>query len=159
MKINWLVAGIGDVAVKRVFPVLAVEPRSTLYGVVTRYAGKGRRYVERVWSDGHRLADPAIDAVYIATLVFLRCAQAVMALRGGKHVLCEKPMALNLLGALKMVLTAEDSGKLLGIAFFQRMYPPVREAIFVIWAVRVEVNYHGANRGRSARVGRWPRPS
>lgn len=126
---NWLVVGTGDVARKRVFPALEREPRSTLYGVVSRDAAKGRRYAPRAWENLEQaLTDPVIEAVYIATPVFLHCPQTLMALRAGKHVLCEKPMALDYREAVEMVRTAEAGKHLLGVAYFRRMYPKLRRA-------------------------------
>jgi predicted dehydrogenase len=49
-------------------------------------------------------------------------------LRAGKHVLCEKPVAMNHAEALSMVRAAEDCGRTLGIAYYRRMYPKLRLA-------------------------------
>jgi predicted dehydrogenase len=126
---NWLVVGIGDVVLKRVFPALAAEPRSTLYGVVTRDAAKGGRYATKVWQNlDDALADPAIDAVYVATPVFLHRSQVLAALRAGKHVLCEKPFSLDHAGALEMVDASRKAGRLLAVAYFRRQYPKLIRA-------------------------------
>jgi predicted dehydrogenase len=86
--IRWLDVGIGDIAVRRVLPAILAEPRSELYGVVTRDPRKGRAWSERVWTRLEAaLEDPAIDAVYIATPVSLHGLQTIAALEAGKHVL------------------------------------------------------------------------
>src|SRR5213075_3047447 len=90
--LNWVVVGIGDITTKRVIPAIEAEPRSALYGVVSRDRSKGDRYSTRVWTDlDTALSDPSIDAVYVATPVFLHAPQTIAAMRSGKHVLCEKP--------------------------------------------------------------------
>src|SRR5438046_5618380 len=90
--LNWLVIGIGDITTKRVIPAIEAEPRSVLYGVVSRDRAKGERYAGRVWTDlASALSDPGVDAVYVATPVFLHAPQTIGALRAGQHVLCEKP--------------------------------------------------------------------
>jgi predicted dehydrogenase len=127
--VNWLVVGLGDVALKRVLPALTAEPRSCIYGVVTKDPVKGRRHAEHVWSAlDQALEDPAIDAVYVATPVFLHCPQTVAALHAGKHVLCEKPASLDDAEARQMTEAAERSGTQLGIAYFRRYYPKLRRA-------------------------------
>jgi 1,5-anhydro-D-fructose reductase (1,5-anhydro-D-mannitol-forming) len=131
--INWLLIGIGDIAIKRVLPAIETEPRSTLYGVVSRDWEKGRRHSARVWTElSAALEDPAIDAVYVATPVALHASQTIAALRAGKHVLCEKPMAMNYREALSMEAAAEASGKTLGIAYFRRSFPKVLRALEVL---------------------------
>src|SRR5882757_2874400 len=96
MSVNWLVVGIGDITTRRVIPAIQAEPRSSLYGVVSRDRAKGARYSDRVWTDlSEALRDQAIDVVYVATPVFLHAPQSVAALRAGKHVLCEKPVAMD----------------------------------------------------------------
>src|SRR5438270_8163441 len=113
---QWLLAGIGDIATKRVLPAILAEPRSRLCGLVTRDATKAAPYGVPAWADfGAALAESGADAVYIATPVFLHAAQTIEALCAGKHVLCEKPMALNLASALAMQHAAEASGRTLAI--------------------------------------------
>src|SRR5579863_9982206 len=128
-KLNWLVIGIGDITTKRVIPAIQAEPRSKLYGVVSRDRRKGARYCDRVWTDlGEALRDPGIGAVYVATPVYLHAPQSIASLRAGRHVLCEKPVAMNYPEALGMADTARETGKTLGIAYYRRMYPKLRRA-------------------------------
>src|SRR5271165_1207995 len=131
--LNWIVVGIGDITTRRVIPAIQAEPRSVLYGIVTRDAAKAARYEARVWGTlDQALADPAVHAVYIATPVFLHAPQAIQSLRAGKHVLCEKPMAMNEPEARSMVRAAElaekETGKRLGTAYYRRFYPKVLRA-------------------------------
>lgn len=66
------------------------------------------------------LADEDIDVIHICTPHYLHAQMAVDALRAGKHVLCEKPMALTQEDAKRMIRAAEESGKYLGICFQNR---------------------------------------
>ena len=94
--LNWIVIGIGDIAARRVIPAIQAEPRSNLYGLVTRDSAKAAPYGVQAWDSLDRaLADPEVNAVYVATPVFLHAPQSIASLRAGKHVLCEKPMAMN----------------------------------------------------------------
>jgi len=128
--LNWLVIGIGDITRRRVIPGIQAEPRSHLYGIVTRDEAKAAAYPNvRVWSSlEEALTDPAINAVYVATPVFLHAPQTIQSLRAGKHVICEKPMAMNEAEARTMVRAAQESGKTLGIAYYRRGYPKVQRA-------------------------------
>ena len=103
--VNWVLAGIGDIARKRVIPAIQSEPRSGLYGFVTRTPAKAAAYPgTRTWASVEQaVADPAVDAIYIALPVALHANAAITALRAGKHVLCEKPMAMNFPEAERMV--------------------------------------------------------
>ncbi|HWJ20398.1 MAG TPA: Gfo/Idh/MocA family oxidoreductase [Geobacterales bacterium] len=105
---NWIVIGIGDIAVRRVIPAIQAEPRSRLYGLVTRDPTKAFPYNVRVWRTlDEALSDPEVHAVYVGTPVFLHAPQAIQSLRAGKHVLSEKPMAMNEAEARTMVQAAE----------------------------------------------------
>ena len=80
--LNWLVVGIGDISTRRVIPAILAEPRSALYGVVSRDKARGERFADRVWNNiEHALGDPKIDAVYIATPVALHAPQTIAALK------------------------------------------------------------------------------
>jgi predicted dehydrogenase len=127
--LRWLVVGIGDIATKRVLPAILAEPRSQLVGVVTRNPAKAGTYNVPSWPDlAGAVAKSEADAVYIATPVFLHAPQTIVALSHGTHVLCEKPMALNYVEAASMQRAAEESGCILGIAYYRRMYPKVDRA-------------------------------
>lgn len=127
--LNWIVIGIGDIATRRVIPAIQAEPRSRLYGLVTRDPAKAAPYGVRAWGTlDEALTDRAIDAVYVGTPVFLHAPQTIQSLRAGKHVVCEKPMAINEAEARTMLEAAEHSGKTLGIAYYRRCYPKVQRA-------------------------------
>src|SRR5713101_8074484 len=127
--LNWIVIGIGDIAIRRVIPAIQAEARSHLYGLVTRDPAKAAAYNTRAWATlDEALGDRAIDAVYVGTPVFLHAPQTIQALRLGKHVLCEKPMAMNEAEARAMVHAAEERGKMFGVAYYRRTYPKVLRA-------------------------------
>jgi 1,5-anhydro-D-fructose reductase (1,5-anhydro-D-mannitol-forming) len=135
--LNWIVVGIGDIAIRRVIPAIQAEPRSHLYGVVTRDPAKAAALQTRVWSSlDEALADPGTRAdaanqalaVYIATPVFLHAPQTIRSLQAGMHVLCEKPLAMNYAEARSMLEASEDAGKTFGVAYYRRTYPKVRRA-------------------------------
>lgn len=148
--INWIVAGIGDIARRRVIPAILAERRSRLYGFVTRDPGKAEAYPgSRTWPTiEESLQDPAIDAVYIALPVAMHAEAAITALRAGKSVLCEKPMAINDAEAQRMVAEARIAGRLLGVAYYRRLYPKLIRAKNLIaegaigQPVLVEANSH-----------------
>ena len=127
--LNWIVVGIGDITVRRVIPGIQAEPRSRLYGIVTRDPAKAAPYGVPAWRTlDEALADSQVQAVYVATPVFLHAPQTIQALRAGKHAICEKPMAMNEAEARAMVEVAQDSGKTFGVAYYRRCYPKVQRA-------------------------------
>src|ERR1700722_9315313 len=127
--LNWLVIGIGDITTKRVLPAILAEPRSKLMGIVTRDPKKAEAYGVPAWNNlDDALAQSVADAVYVATPVFLHAPQSILCLRAGKHVLCEKPMAMNYAEACSMEHAARESGRVLGIAYYRRLYPKVNRA-------------------------------
>lgn len=74
------------------------------------------------------LADPTIDAVSVCTANHTHAALSVRALRAGKHVLCEKPMATTLRDCNAMVAAASEAGKVLMIDQNQRLLAGHRKA-------------------------------
>ena len=127
-KLRWLVVGAGDIAVKRVIPAIESEPRSTLAAVCDAVEERARsvalpRGARAYTSLEDALRSPETDAVYLCTPVFLHTPQAIRALQAGKHVLVEKPAALNHPEAQKLVAAAQQSGRRCGIAYFRRFSP------------------------------------
>jgi predicted dehydrogenase len=127
--LKWLVIGIGDITTKRVIPAVLAEDRSELWGILTRNPAKAAPYGVAAFTALDRaLAANGADAVYVASPVFLHAPQTLAALGAAKHVLCEKPMAMNYAQACSMVGAAEAAGKTLGVAYYRRTYPKVRRA-------------------------------
>jgi predicted dehydrogenase len=149
--LNWLVIGIGDITRKRVIPAIQAEPRSILYAVLTRSPQKVEEYpgVRAFTELAAALAESGIDAVYVASPVRMHAEHAIASLRAGKHVLCEKPVAMNFAEAEQMQAAQRDSGRLLGIAYYRRLYPKLIRAKELIAhgaigkPVFAEANYHG----------------
>ncbi|HEY3975374.1 MAG TPA: Gfo/Idh/MocA family oxidoreductase [Candidatus Sulfotelmatobacter sp.] len=160
--LNWLVVGIGDITIRRVIPAIQAEPRSRLYGLVTRDPAKAAPYISsddvRVWPTlDQALADNAVQAVYVGTPVFLHAPQTIQSLRAGKHVLCEKPLAMNEPEARTMLQAAKESGKTFGVAYYRRCYPKVQRAKTLLAAgvigkpVLAELSCHMWFDGRGSR--------
>jgi predicted dehydrogenase len=128
-KLKWLVIGIGDITSKRVIPALLAEERSELWGIVTRDPKKAAPFGVRAFTSLEAALEPGgTDAVYVASPVFLHAPQTLMSLAAGKHVLCEKPMAMNYAEAQSLVRAAQEAGKTLGVAYYRRAYPKVLRA-------------------------------
>jgi 1,5-anhydro-D-fructose reductase (1,5-anhydro-D-mannitol-forming) len=91
------------------------------------------------------LADPEIDAVYVATLNHLHRDQVLSGAAAGKHVLCDKPIALSVAHAREMVEACEEAAVVLGVNHHLRSAPTVR-------AMRDAVALGKIGRPLSARV-------
>src|ERR1700683_5456439 len=106
--VRWLVIGIGDITRKRVLPAILMEPRSQLYGLLTRDPAKAQPYAGvRVFTTiDDAVQDPGIGAVYVRSPVALHASQTIASLRAGKHVLGEKPAAMNYSEAESMAHSA-----------------------------------------------------
>lgn len=127
------IIGCGKIAQMRHIPEFARHPQARLAGFYDRTPERARemarRYGGRVYPTWEALvADPALDAVSICTANFLHARQAVAALRAGKHVLCEKPMATTPEDCEAMVEAAREGGTFLMIAQNQRLSPVHQKA-------------------------------
>ncbi|CAE7555240.1 Dhdh [Symbiodinium sp. CCMP2592] len=73
------------------------------------------------------VADPTVDVVYIGTIHTMHRPHALMALAAGKHVVCEKPLALNEAEAREIIDTARAKGLFLMEAMWTRFFPLTRK--------------------------------
>ena len=136
--IRWGLIGCGDIARKRVAPALNNSANSTLVAVsranrdlLDTFAdefGAEKRYAD--WRE--LVVDEDIDAVYVATPVHLHEQQTIAAAEAGKHILCEKPMALNVAQCDQMISACNDNAVKLGIAYYRHFYPVVRRVKEII---------------------------
>jgi predicted dehydrogenase len=129
--IKWAIIGAGDVVERRVANALQTAKGSVLHAVVRRNEQKLRAFADKfgvphAYTDVTQIwENPEIDAVYIATPVAFHAEQAIAAARHGKHVLCEKPMALEAEAAQQMITVCQEQGVKLGIAYYRRYYPKI----------------------------------
>jgi 1,5-anhydro-D-fructose reductase (1,5-anhydro-D-mannitol-forming) len=134
MTVRWGIVGLGDIAENNFLPALAKAADAQLVSVFSRSADKGRAFiakygVPRAHDNLDRmLADPELDAVYIASPNAVHAGQSVAASRAGKHVLCDKPMALSEADGERMIRAAEDNKVRIDVAYRQRYHPAHEEA-------------------------------
>ncbi|MBR3275404.1 MAG: Gfo/Idh/MocA family oxidoreductase [Eubacterium sp.] len=124
--INIGIIGCGRIAQVRHIPEYAANPDCELKGFYdldkTRAEEMAAKYGGRVYDTAQDLiADPAIDAVSVCTANASHAEMTVNALKAGKHVLCEKPMAATIEECEEMVKTAKDCKKFLMIGQNQRL--------------------------------------
>jgi predicted dehydrogenase len=130
-KVGWGLIGCGDISRKRVAPALRDLENCELVAVSRADAARAEAFAaefgaKRWHADWRELvADPEVEAVYVATPVRLHAEQAIAAAEAGKHVLCEKPMALNVAECARMNAAAGANGVRLGVAYYRRFYPVV----------------------------------
>ncbi|MEM8813636.1 MAG: Gfo/Idh/MocA family oxidoreductase [Pseudomonadota bacterium] len=126
-RIRWGILGCGDVTEIKSGPALQKAPRSDLVAVMRRNGAKAADYARRHGVSRHYdkagdlIADPQVDAVYIATPPSTHKELAIQCLAAGKPVLVEKPMAVDLEECRAMKEAAV--GGSLTIAYYRRALP------------------------------------
>ncbi|MGH9940280.1 MAG: Gfo/Idh/MocA family protein [Blastocatellia bacterium] len=130
-KLRWGLIGCGDISRKRVAPALRDVPECEFIAVNRARVDLAEAFAnefgaKRWYGDWRELiADDEIDAVYIATPVYLHAEQTVAAAEAGNHVLCEKPMAMNAVECDRMIAARKANGVKLGVAYYRRFYPVI----------------------------------
>ena len=125
MSSNWGFIGAGMVASKGLAPAVKSARNANLYAVASRDKTKAIGLKPEVAYDNYDLLiyDPKVDAIYIALPNNLHKELAIKALKGGKHVLCEKPLAMNQQEAKEMFDLAKVNNLLLVEAIWFRFHP------------------------------------
>ncbi len=122
-KIRWGVLGTADIARGETIPGMLAADNCELYAIAGRRLDKAKRYQEmfgfRKAYEGYEalLEDPEVEAVYVPLPNSLHAEWSIRALRAGKHVLCEKPLAMTEAEAKEMFRAAEENGVFLMEAF------------------------------------------
>ena len=137
-QLGWGLIGCGDIAQKRVAPAIRDLAACELIGINRAQselaAAFAKQFSARRWYLDWKklLLDEEIDAVYIATPVHLHAAQAIAAAEAGKHVLCEKPMAMNVRECDQMIEACRSHNVKLGVAYYRHFYPVVERVKAII---------------------------
>jgi len=131
LHIRWGILGAGDVAERRVADAIRGHSDSQLVAACRRNPKKLKEFCDRFdvprahTSDTALIADDQIDAVYVATPVSFHRPQTIAAAQVGKHVLCEKPMAMSVSECDEMIDACHHHQVRLGVAYYRRFYPVV----------------------------------
>ncbi len=124
--VRWGMIGCGDVTEKKSAPSFNKINGSSLHGVTSRSKSRASAYAERhdvpkVYDSADELVgDPEISAVYIATPPSSHAAYAIMAMRAGKPVYVEKPMAPDYQGCLEMNRVSSETDMPIFVAYYRR---------------------------------------
>lgn len=127
--IRWGVLGTAGIAVRKVIPGMATAANSTVAAIASRDGQRARQAAEALGIPKHHdsyealLADPEIDAIYNPLPVSLHVDWTIRALEAGKHVLCEKPIALTAQDAHRLVDARNTSGRQVLEAVMVRQHP------------------------------------
>jgi len=126
--VRWGIIGLGRIADTEIAPAIGASSRGELHGVVSRDQGRADAFAARhgaaraLTSLKDLLTDPEVDAVYIATPNALHADEVAAAAEAGKHVMCDKPLALSVADAERAVAACEQAGVKLGITFQTRFH-------------------------------------
>ena len=132
-KVRVGIIGCGMITQTRHAPEYSHNPNAELVGLFDANTERMNEFAAlyncRTYASVEELlADSSIEAVSICSPNFTHAQYSIMALRAGKHVLCEKPMALNADDSRKMMEEAGKAGRLLMIGHNQRLLPTHRRS-------------------------------
>ena len=131
--IRWGIIGAGNVAEFKSGPALMHAPGSTVVAVMRRDAEKARYFalrhgVARWYTDVDALlADPEVDAVYVASPHHQHLAHVTRAVGAGKSILSEKPVGVSTGEAQAVVDVCRAASVSLSVAYYRRYWPVVQE--------------------------------
>src|SRR6266436_465687 len=121
--VRWGVLGAASIATRAVIPAMQASPLTPVVAIASRSAEKARAAAKTLGvprsygSYEELLADPEIDAVYNPLPNHLHVPWSIKAAEAGKHVLCEKPIGLNVDEAKALLNVRNRTGVRIGEAF------------------------------------------
>ena len=142
-KVRWGVLGAAKIAVEKVIPAMQRGQWSEVAALASRDSAKAARAAQSLGipraygSYEELLADPAIEAVYNPLPNDLHVSWTVRAAEAGKHVLCEKPLGLNLEEARRLLDAQRRTGVKIQEAFMVRTHPQWTGALALVREGRI----------------------
>lgn len=137
-KITWGILGCAGIAERALIPAIHSAGNGLIMGIAARDPRRAREWackfeIPKSYSHYQALLDdPDINAVYIPLPNHLHREWTCRAVRAGKHVLCEKPMALNSGEVREMKEAAAKAGVLLMEAFMYRFHPQMVKTLALV---------------------------
>ena len=128
-KVRWGVIGVALIATEKVIPGMQRGEWSEVAGIASRDGAKAAAAAHRLGipksysSYEEMLADPEIEAVYNPLPNHLHVPWSIKAAEAGKHVLCEKPISMDVAECRKLIAARDRSGVKIGEAFMVHSHP------------------------------------
>lgn len=159
-KLGYAIVGLGNYATNQIMPRFKECRHSKLVALVSGTPAKLERYGAEYgvpvgnrysYADYDRIADnPAIDIVYVVLPVSMHAEYSIRASRAGKHVMCEKPMAMSSAECSAMIAAAKRANRKLMIGYRCHFEPVNRLAIDLarsshVGRTRIITAEHGFN--------------
>ena len=121
---RWGLIGAGWIATTAIAPAMHTAENTVIQGVASRDKERSKALNPITVHETYDalLNDPLVDAVYISLPNHLHCEWTIKALKAGKHVLCEKPFAMNTAEVELMIQTAQECDRLLVEAVWSRWH-------------------------------------
>lgn len=131
--VKWGIIGCGGIARRRMVPALAECSNSTVVAVMDAVKTATDEVAAEIgakpyYTEADLLADPDVQAVYIATPVFLHYKQVIDAAKAGKHILLEKPLALTLEESEEMIAACKAAGVYFNEGYMMKQHALNQEA-------------------------------
>lgn len=151
--IKWGILGCGDVAEVKSGPAFQKAQNSELVAVMRRDGVKAKSFAQRhsvpFWYDSVEdlLANPEVNAIYVASPPIFHEEHAIKALESGKHVYLEKPMAIDADACKRIQAVADKTGMKLTVAHYRRALPA-----FLKVKALIDEGYIGSARTASIRI-------
>ena len=169
MKLRWGVLGVAKIAVNKVIPAMRDARNCDVVAIASRDLDNARKAAGQLdiprahGSYGALLADPEVDAVYIPLPNHLHVPWTIRAAEAGKHVLCEKPIALNAAEAATLLDVRHRTGVRIQEAFMIRTHPQWRRARRIaqggelgeVRAINGFFSYYNEDPGNVRNVREW----
>jgi len=128
-NIRWGILGVAKIATNKVIPAMQRASNVEIVAIASRDLDKAKAAAEQLGipqaygSYEELLADPSIDAIYNPLPNHLHVPWSIRAAEAGKHVLCEKPIALSVAEARDLIAARDKARVKIGEAFMARTHP------------------------------------
>jgi predicted dehydrogenase len=136
-KLRWGVAGCGKFTETAFLPTIKLLRKSAVQAVYSRDISRATHLSEKfsvpeAYSDYDEFLKSQIDAVYIGSVNSDHYTQVIKAARAGKHIFCEKPLAITSQQAEEMISACRENNVQISVNYTQRFHPVVAKAKEII---------------------------
>src|SRR5512138_1731853 len=141
--VKWGIVSTADIGVKKVIPAMLRAKGVEIVGIASRDAARAKAVAAKLGipksygSYEALLADPEIEAVYNPLPNHLHVPVSIQAADAGKHVLCEKPIGMNVADVLKLIAARDRTGVVIGEAFMVQSHPQWARTIELVRSGRI----------------------